>query len=272
MSDELNEVVNPEVIDDSNDAALIDGESGAVIEDQGGTAPEAAPAKELDGYEKRIARLTAHRRSLEEENEQLKQQLSQKNPPAVDVEPVIPDLPDPDLQYDDPKKYRELIAARDKAVIDYATWQTRQSIQRDAEARERSQREQQQQQQRAQIIDAFIENGLKTGISEDRMAANEQVLKSHGIKPDLAHFIYADANGAQLADYLAANPEVLREVNSLHPTQAAVKIATEIKPRALAKKPHVTNAPDPVSPTRGAGRPLADELDKATPGWSFEIS
>ena len=85
------------------------------------------------------------------------------------------------------------------------------------------------------------------------MQANEQILASHNIPPDLAEFIYSDQSGAQIVDFLAENPEKIQEILSAGHGQAYVKIANEIKPQALSRKPTHTNAPDPLNRTRGTG-------------------
>ena len=61
-----------------------------------------------------------------------------------------------------------------------------------------------------------------------------------------------DEAGAQIADYLANNPESLTEITSMTPTMAAVKIANEIKPKAVGPR-NVTTAPDPVKGIQGGG-------------------
>ncbi len=264
MSDELNEVVSDEVIDD----VIVD-------ESEDGTTPEEAPAegdKPLNGYDKRISALTAQK--YHERDARLKAEAELATLKAAQVSnekpPAIPDFPDDDLRYSDPAAFRAAITARDEAIAERAAWKARQSIVSERETETRTQQATQRQSQHEEIVTGYIEGGLKSGISEVRMQANEQVLAKHSLNPDLAEYLYSDEHGAKLVDYLARNPDQLAELSRLPPTRAAVKIEREIRAKALARKPHVTNAPDPVAPTRGGGKPLGDEWDKLAAGATFE--
>jgi hypothetical protein len=281
MSDELNEAVEQTEIE------LTQADLDSVDEES--TAQEAAPAseeaeeidseseenedkpKKLTGEAKRIATLTARNYQMRQELEALKAQKSPQATATAEADekpPVVPDYPDEDLKYDNPAEYKKQLAERDQALVDLATWKATQAIQ----VREQTARQQEvmreAQLQRDEIVTAYIENGVQAGVSEKRMAENEQVLKEVGVNQDLAFFLYSDTDGARLIDYLAANPDELATLSALHPTQAAVKIATVIKPKALAKKPHATKAPDPATPSRGTAR-RENEWDTVAQGATF---
>lgn len=286
MSDELNEVAEtPDVGLTQEDLDRIDEESAAQeaapAQDKGDDEDESEQEshedddeekpKKLTGEAKRIATLTARNHAMRQELEALK---ALKTPEAIAAKeaaekpPVVPEYPDEDLKFDDPVKYKELLAARDQAIVDLATWKATRAI----ETREQTQKQQElmteAQTLRDEIVSTYIENGVQAGVSEKRMAENEQALKEAGINQDLAFFLYSDVDGARLIDYLAANPKELAALSALHPTIAAAKVATEIKPKALGKKPHVTKAPDPATPSRGTSR-RETEWDKVAPGATF---
>lgn len=259
MSDELQEAIEiqPEVVEQ------VDTE----------IAPEEAPAEgeKLSGYDKRISVLTARLRDKEQRLAQL--EAAQETKAAMEQEkaPEVPDIPDPDLIYSDPAAYKQQLRERDIALTKAAAYEARQAIKRDAELETKTRAQEAKRTQTHEIVSKYIDNGLKSGITEDRMLANEKVLQSVGINPELAQFLFSDENGAKLVDHLARNPEQLAEIAGLPPTIAAVRIATEIKPKALATKSHVTNAPDPNVLPRGGGKPPTDPMSKFdVKGATFE--
>jgi hypothetical protein len=73
-----------------------------------------------------------------------------------------------------------------------------------------------------------------------------------------------------MLELMRIDPTILEDGTDMSPARAAVKIEREIRAKALATKPHVTNAPDPIAPTRGGGKPLGDEWDKVAAGATFE--
>ena len=257
MSDELQEALDA-------DGVLLSEELPEVE-----SAREEAPAEDegekLSGYDKRISVLTARLREKEQKLAQYEAaQLTREE--MEEPAPEIPDLPDDDLRIDDPTAYRQKIKERDQAILNRATYEAKQALKRESSAVTERKRATEQQAKNQEVIAKYIENGLHQGLSEDRMLANESILKSVNINKDLAHFLYADESGAKLVDYLARNPDQLQELAALPPTIAAVRIATDLKQKALATKPHVTKAPDPAVPTRGGGKPMPDD-------WSrFEVS
>jgi len=264
MSDELKEVVDGEIIE------------GELLDDQSTTAQEEAPATHGDqlpeGVLKRFGTLTARNiekdRKLAEKEQEIADLKSKLNPPAA--EPIVPDFPDDELRYSDPAEYKKQIKVRDEKVIERATWAAQQSFAQQRATETRNQQATAQQQQHAEIVTGYIEGGLKQGISEEQMLNNESALRSAGLNQELAHFLYTDEHGAKLVDFLAKNPDELEALNAMHPTRAAIKIDKEIRARALATKPHVSGAPDPLNTTRGSGKKLADEWDTLAQGATFE--
>jgi hypothetical protein len=255
-----------ELPDDQEDDE--EGEREAATADDEGDGDE----PEHTGFKKRISTLTARNRKMHEENEALRQQLAAKGKVEKAVEekePEIPDFPDEDLKYDNPAEYQRLLKIRDEAIVDRAEWKAMRRLSQQQQEDAKTQQVREAKVQQAKIVDAYIENGVDQGVSEQRMQKNEQVLREVGVNGDLALFLYSDDSGARLVDYLANNVDELEKLNAMPPTQAAVRIATVIKPKALAKKPHVTKAPDPAKPSRGTSR-RETVWDKVGAGATFE--
>jgi hypothetical protein len=243
MTDELNEDLS-EVTQSEAEAAENPGVEAATTE------------KPANGYEKRIATITAQKYKKEQElnNERKERERIQKELEALKVPTVeAPELPSDDLRYDDPEKYKQDLAKYHQAIALKAV--------EDREAALASQRTQEQQRQQAEelsakqaeIVSKYIDNGIKQGISEVKLAANEAVIAEHSLPPELAEFIYSDEHGAKIVDYLADNPDKIQELTSGHMGAAYIKLANEIKPQALSTKPTHTQAPEPFEPTKGSG-------------------
>lgn len=200
---------------------------------------------------------------LQQENEALKKSTS-----APSAKPAS--LPDEDLKYDNPAEYKAQLAEYQKSVAIQAYEELEQR--RKAEAEQVEAREQQEESQKRyqDLIGSYVDNGLRAGLSEDKMLANEHALKVANMDTGLVERLYSDPNGHALVNYLADHPDELQKVASMNPYDAAVTIATEIKQAALSTKPTYTNAPDPISPTRGGGTPPVNDWDRLADGATFE--
>lgn len=213
-----------------------------------------------NGYEKRIATLVHRERQKDQELAQLRaenQTLKAVTPASKEAE--VPDYPSDDLRYDNPEQYK-------RKLDDYNRYVAREEFNRLESERRKAQESEQESERlnaekarQGEIVKKYIEGGISSGISEDKMAANERMLQSAQIDAGLAEQIYADDHGAKIVDFLADNPDKLSELASMNPYQAAVKIATDIKPQALSSRPAPTNAPDPIESTSGGGLPPGDD-------------
>ena len=220
-----------------------------------------AEAPKLNGYEKRISTLTAreykNKDIIAQQQAEIETLKASKAPKAVEV----PDLPSDDLRYDNHTEYKQKTEAYHAAIAQKAV--------ADAEAaREMRLKEAKQQEQASQkqeridsIVQNYVEGGIKSGISEVKMQANESAILSANLNPEVTEFMYADEHGAKIVDFLAENPDKMAQLAGVSPMQASIMIANEIKPQALSTKPTQTNAPDPIEPTRGGGTPPIDDLD-----------
>ncbi len=225
------------------------------------------------GVEKRISTLTSKLYHKDTELEQLKAEVETLKKVGAQSQPEPQEavkFPDESLRYDDPEKYTQQAEAFHKAAAAKAYQEERSKFQREQE-QSRVKAEQEKVQERIRgILDNYVEKGIEAGINEDRMLANEQVLKEARIDPGLAERLYSHTDGAKIVDYLASNPDKLASLTQQHIMDAAVTLATEITPAALATKSETTNAPDPVSPTVGGGITPADEWARLAPGATFE--
>jgi hypothetical protein len=238
------------------------------------SAPE-TQAEDNSNVQRRINKITAEKYALQRENEELKKGLkpsqdSAQAPvaPEVDSSTIAPPAPPSDMFDEDAvKKYNA-------EVVEYSAKVAREAAENSAKSVYEKQQEQARQaahqESTQKMVQSYAEKGLQAGLTQEQMYQNEQVLNGSGISADLGLFIMNDDAGAQIADYLASNPEELHVINAMTPTQAAVKIANEIKPKATGPS-NVTSAPDPVAGISGGqGARETDDFTKACPNASFD--
>lgn len=253
-------------------------EAAATIEAEAQPEVEVAPSEDqpaekpkLNGWEKRIAKLSHREKMKEQENAQLKAELETYKAMQTKAEPeAAPEFPSDDLRYDNVEEYRQKLDAYNRYVARQEFNSLQQQQQETLKQREAEEQNRAKQAEYGAIVENYIEGGLKSGISTERMEANEQILKGANLPQDILKRIYSDEYGAKVVDHIVSNDGLLKEISAMNPYDAAIKIATEIKPSALSSKPLSTNAPDPVAPTQGGGVPPSDEWSQMTEGMTFE--
>lgn len=233
------------------------------------STPDSSPETPApNGYEKRINTLT---KRLREAERQLKQNSgSQKVTEAIESKaPTVPDLPDPNLAFDDKAEYQRQVQAYNEALRQEAEWKAEQKIIQKEQQRKREESEQAQINAKRKLVTDYVNNGAKVGLSAEQMYQNEQVLSEVGMSAELAAELYADENGPRIVDYLAKNYDELSNLAGLPLAQAVRKIEREIRSKALNSKPKVTNAPDPIEPSSSSS-PVPDEWGNLANGYNFQ--
>lgn len=259
----------------TDDANVIEGEAEVItdnveqpVEESSPDSSPEQPQQPSKGELKRINTLTRKLRETERRLQQI--EASKKTETAVENKPPeLPPEPDDDLRYEDPDKYRELKAQHANAMIERAAWKAQQDWTEKQKRQEQEQKAQAEQQKQQELIDSYLDNALEAGLTEDKIIYNEEVLKGHGITPDLAVELYSDTQGPKLVDYLASNPSELEKIASMTPFKAGDYINRVIRPQALSSKSKTTNAPDPFEPTNSSS-PISDEWSNVAKGYTFE--
>lgn len=240
-------------------------------------APEAPESSAEEGqpeagWEKRVAKLTHAKRRAEakirEQEELLKKYVPTDDMGAVEKPlPEVPQMPDPDMRYDNPEEYARKIRDREDAIERRAEVKAANKLAKtQAEANQNTVATKHQEQIKS-IVGKYTERGAEAGLSEDRMQYNEIVLQEAGIGADLGRYLYEDELGPRIVNYLAENPSVLDKVAEMSPVRAAEYIALSVKPKIGKSKPKTTGAPDPVKPAKGAGVPDRDPWDLLPNGY-----
>lgn len=230
-------------------------------------APESSAEEDQPeaGWEKRVAKLT---HKLKRQEELLKKYVPRDEPDAIEKPlPEVPQMPDPDMRYDNPEEYARKIREREDAIERRAEVKAANRLAKaHAEANQNTVVAKHQEQIKT-IVGKYTERGAEAGLSEDRMQYNEIVLQEAGIGADLGRYLYEDELGPRIVNYLAENPSVLDKVAEMSPVRAAEYIALSVKPKIGKSKPKTTGAPDPVKPAKGAGVPDKDPWDVLPSGY-----
>lgn len=190
----------------------------------------------------------AERRLESERSERLRieAELARYRAPVLEVPP----MPDP---YSD--NYEEQVRARDAAIALRAAHNAQQEQIKQAQLAQQHQEAFRKQQELEESVTTYKSNAVKLGIKQDDLMQAAQAVANYGINEDLAMAIIGDEHGALITTYLASNVSDLDRLVRMTPYQAGMYIANEIKPKAVARKPKTSNAPEPVPRVSGNGAP-----------------
>lgn len=179
--------------------------------------------------------------------------------------PVVPEAPDPFALSD--AEYRQKLVARDQAIREATAWEAQQQAllwQRQQAELEQQRRQQERQQEE---VKAYADRAKKLGVAAEELQEAGTLVAGYGIDPALVEMILADDHGPLLTKYLARNQLELERLVQMPVTMAAVRLATDLKAKAVAMKPKVTKTPDPLNQPRNAG---ISPKPKGPAGATFE--
>lgn len=215
--------------------------------------------------EKRISTLTSKLHHKDQILAQKEAEIETLRASMPKQEVKTPELPSDELKYEDPDKYKQQLNEYHSSIARQAVLEAESEKAKSAEEQRAKEQKVKQQEKYQEVVNSYIETGLKAGISEDKMLANEHVLAEAKLERGLVEQLYSDGSGAQVVDFLADNPEKLAELSAMNPYEAAVSIATEIKPQALSTKSPVSKAPEPAPVTKGGSITPEDDWSRRHP-------
>ena len=264
MSDENNEgIVMPAVV---SDKPITEEIIQPEIIAESSPASEENHEQKSNGVQGRINDLTAKRYKEERranEAEQklatLEAQLATQTPDAQSAQGNAPVLPEDIYDEEAMRKYHTDSATYTNTVAQNAAknqFETQQqaSVQQAANAAHQAN------------VDTYAANAARDGVSLDKLTLAEQTLNQNGLSLELGNYLLSDPNGAKIVEYLSDNPAEMHEVLKLDPVSAGIRIATEVKAKALSQTPKVSGAPDPIPEVTGGGYVAVDDFDKKYPG------
>ena len=196
------------------------------------------------------AQKDAERRAKEAE-QKYASLLAEKSQVAA---PVVPPKPE---QWDE--NYDQKLADWQSGVQQHAQWNAEQAVLARQHQEAAIQAQQAKQQSLQESVAEYSKQALKLGVSKEELASAGQAVGNYGINQDLVEAILIDPNGPLITTHLAKNPEELDHISRLNPVSAAMYIAKNIVPKLSARKPKITNAPEPAPVLRGNGAPQKDK-------------
>lgn len=202
-------------------------------------------------------------RELEEqlEKERKERQALQEKLPK-DQRPEVPELPNP-RDHD----FAEKIEARDKALKAQIEWDAAERARSESELKAQQDLIAEQNKKAVKTLQTFAKNADDLNISEDELRNSMQTLADNKCPDSAVMYLLDEPTGPQISKYLAQNPDQIEALQGLTPQQVAVKIATEIKPRAMESRPNKKPAPEPAETLKGTG---AREGQRGPEGATYE--
>jgi hypothetical protein len=191
-------------------------------------------------------------REKERESEALRRRLEELEARIPQQgRPQVPESPDPFALSD--VEYRQKLVQRDQAIREAAAWEAQQqALQWQRQQAQFEQQQRQQERQQTEVM-AYADRAKKLGVAAAELQEAGTLVAGYGIDPALVEMILADDHGPLLTKYLAKNQLELERLVQMPITMAAVRLATDLKAKAVAMKPKVTKTPDPLNQPRNSG-------------------
>lgn len=202
-------------------------------------------------FDEAIGKKTFKLREMEREAEVLRKRLDEVDRPVSQSRPQVPGLPDPYIVSDE--EYKRQIMHRDQALISAAAYDARMQMLQNQQEQTKYQAEQKQHEVLVEKVQSYAQRAKTLGIKASDLQAAGAVVGQFGMDDSLVQYIIDDEQGPLITKYLSQNISLLDDLSKMHPTKAAVMIATNIRAKAVALKPRFTNAPDPVRRPQPSG-------------------
>lgn len=206
-------------------------------------------------FNKAIAKKTFELRETErrldaerQERERYALELERLRAPVLDIP-----MPDP---YED--GYEQKVKYRDQAIALKAAHDAQNYQRQQAQQAQEQEAERQKQDELAKKAENFTKNAEKFGVKNDELYNAINVIGSYRLGDQFADMLLSDDQGALISTYLASNFEELEtiaELNRTSPYSVGMYIERVVKPKAQARKPKVSSAPEPTLAVRGNGAP-----------------
>jgi hypothetical protein len=261
-SDEQSEVVTAPDSETEDDVEQVEAEADDAEgeEDEEGELPK--PKKGKGGFQKKIDKLTARQRELEQENEKLRQ-LAEKpaakaeETPADSLvkrdektgEPVFPLLG----EFSTFEEHEKALKVYHKQLADWTY-----------EQRRKAETAQEKQSQAEKVWSDREASTRKTHPDYDEKLQELKIPNTPAVAAMRSAIGESDA-GPELLYHLACNPEEAKRIVNLSPLRAVAELGKlEAKLTASKEAPKqktkVSSAPDPITPVGGRARATAKPL------------
>lgn len=217
-------------------------------------------------FDQEIAKKTFKFREEERKRIQLEQRLAaiEAEKTAVAPAPVVPEYPDAfDPQFD------QKVALRDEAIRQRAAHDAQQAYLAQQANIAQQQKFESEQQRYKSVAEEYSKRAIALGVTAQELQYAGQGVASYLSDPELIEEILTDDVGALITVYLASNVGELEKLSLMKPIQAARYIESQIKPKLSARKPKISNTPEPVQKIAGSA-PQGNPYFKHSKGAKFE--
>lgn len=214
-----------------------------------------------------IAKKTFKLREEERKRIQIEQELAaiKSRQSEIAPAPVVPEYPDAfDPQFD------QKVALRDEAIRQRAAHDAQQAYLAQQANIAQQQKFESEQKRYNEVATEYTKRSVALGVTAQELQYAGQGVASYlGHSPELVEEILTDEVGPLITTYLAANVGELEKISLMKPIQAARYIESQIKPKLSARKPKISNTPDPVQKISGSA-PQGNPYFKHSKGAKFE--
>jgi hypothetical protein len=185
---------------------------------------------------------------LERELQEFKSKLPQQ------TRPDIPPLPDPFILTE--SEYKAKIEEREQAIRVAAGYDAEVVLNERRAQEARQAADAAKNEALANEVRSYSQRAVKLGMTPEELQSAGGIMAQFGLggpEHPLTQVLLADEQGPLIVKYLSKNIMELEQIAAMNPIQAAIKIATEIKSKAVPLKTKVNPAPDPVDSPRSSG-------------------
>lgn len=230
-------------------------------------SPEQKPQSEENGEEvakpnklqERLDKLTAEKyeakRRADELEAKLKALEANSTQTQLPDDLVAPELPEDTWDNEAMKKYHQDMIQYQRKLAEHAAKSTLSNT-------EKERRQAAMQQEQVKVVQGFAQRAMQNGISIEQLEAAGTGLVNAGLSQELQMLIMEDEAGPQITMHLAKNPDLAYELLTMPTAKAAVKLATQVKQAAIANKPKLSKAPDPLPEGKPASIVERDDFEK----------
>lgn len=209
-------------------------------------APEETPPAETEDQKTaRLAREAFETRNAKRELKELREKLAaMEQAQSQKPRPEIPALPDPlATNEQDFNRARE---TWEEAIRQAAIYDAQQLAIQDQQRATEQARQLERQEALNKAVDGYKARSVQLGVNLDELKGAGEMVQRFITDLGVTEMILNDDKGPLITKYFSQNVEEMEAVANMTPINAAIYIASVVKPKAASLKPKVSGAPDPI--------------------------
>ena len=231
-----------------------------------GSEPETdtKPEEAKNGLQERFNKLTAEKYAEKRRADEFERKLQEFEAKQTQVQALPSDLtaplmPEDTWDNDQMRKYHSELNDYYRKVAQHEARSALSNTQAE-QGKALKQVEQQK------VMQAFGKRAVDAKIDMQSLQDAGNALFNAGLNQDLQMLILEDEAGPKLTMYLAQNPELANELIAMPTYKAAIRLAVEIKAKALSKMPKTSRTPNPIQEGKPGSMREQDEFERKFKG------